>query len=54
MAYFAEAGIKTLGYDPDADRVNTLNSGIVPVPGLESWFDFDTTPLISGQMIVAT
>jgi len=54
MAYYAEAGIKCIGVDVDASRVDTLNRGEIPVPGLEAWFDFETEPLISKRLMRAT
>ncbi len=54
MAYYANAGVKAIGFDPDRVRVAQLNSGTIPVPGLDTWFDFDTTPLIAGGLMCAT
>lgn len=54
MAYYADAGVRSVGYDIDAAKVGELNSGVIPIPGLESWFDFDATPLISAGLMSAT
>lgn len=54
MATFADEGIQAIGYDIDADRVETINDGEVPIDTLEHWLGMDPEPLISENVMQAT
>jgi UDP-N-acetyl-D-mannosaminuronate dehydrogenase len=47
MATFADEGIRAVGYDIDADRVETINDGEIPIDTLEYWLGMDPEPLVS-------
>jgi len=54
MAYFASKGVKCLGMDIDAGKVEKINKGILPIPNIEYWLGFDTKPLVTSGMMRAT
>lgn len=55
MAYYANSGIKCIGYDPDAERVKRINEGDVPVHyDMESWLGFETAALANERLVEAT
>ena len=54
MAYFASKGVKCLGMDIDAGKVDQINNGILPIQNIEYWLGFDTRPLVTSGMIKAT
>ena len=54
MAYFASRGVKCLGTDVDADKVDQVNGGILPIPNIEYWLGFDTKPMVTSGMMQAT
>ena len=54
MAYFASKGVKCLGTDIDAGKVEKINKGILPIPNIEYWLGFDTKPLVTSGMMRAT
>lgn len=54
MAYFANRGVKCIGYDISKGIVDTINKGEIPVPGLGYWLAFDVKPLVRSGMIKAT
>ncbi len=54
MAYFASKGVKCLGTDIDAGKVEKINKGILPIPNIEYWLGFDTKPLVTSGMMPAT
>ena len=41
MAFFSKNKIKCVGYDIDKKKVNTINSGKLPIKELKDWFGFD-------------
>jgi len=54
MATFADEGIRAVGYDIDADRVETINDGEIPIDTLEYWLGMDPEPLVSENVMHAT
>jgi nucleotide sugar dehydrogenase len=54
MANFANNGFACRGYDIDADLVDTINDGEVPIDTLEYWLGFDTEPLVDEGLMRAT
>ncbi len=54
MAYFASQGVKCLGTDVDAGKVDQINNGILPIQNIEYWLGFDTRPLVTSGMMQAT
>jgi len=54
MATFSDVGIRSIGYDVDADRVDTINDGVVPIDTLEHWLGMDPAPLIDEDVMHAT
>ena len=54
MAYFASGGVKCLGTDVDAGKVDQINKGILPIQNIEYWLGFDTKPLVTTGMMKAT
>jgi len=54
MAYFASRGVKCLGTDIDAVKVDQINKGMLPIQNIEYWLGFDTKPLVASGMMKAT
>jgi nucleotide sugar dehydrogenase len=55
MAYFANNGVKCIGYDIDIERVNEINDGDMPISyDMESWLGFGTAPLVEEGLLKAT
>ena len=54
MLHLAASGITCLGYDPDKVRVDHINQGMHPVPGLENWLSIEPKPLLSSGRFRAT
>ncbi len=54
MAHFASRGVKCLGTDIDAGKVDRINKGILPIHNIEYWLGFDTKPLVTSGMMRAT
>lgn len=54
LVYFANEGIKGVGYDVDAQRTNRVKRGEVDIPGLNQWLDVPIKNLITHQLIDAT
>lgn len=54
MAHFANRGVRCLGTDVDADKVNKINKGMLPIQNIEYWLGFDTRPLVTSGMMKAT
>ena len=54
MAHFANRGVRCLGTDVDADKVDKINKGILPIKNIEYWLGFDTRPLVTTGMMRAT
>ena len=54
MAYFANKGVKCIGYDINKEIVDKINKGEIPVPGLGYWLAFDVKPLVDSKMMRST
>ncbi len=54
MAHFASKGVRCLGTDIDAGKVDRINEGILPIHNIEYWLGFDTKPLVASGMMRAT
>jgi len=54
MVYFSKKNIKCVGYDIDKNKVKKINSGIIPLADLESWFGFDIKNLVKKGYLKAT
>jgi len=54
MAYFASKGVKCLGMDVDAEKVDEINKGNLPIQNIEYWLGFDTKPLVKLGLMKAT
>ncbi len=52
--YYAKKNIKCLLIDIDQKKVNDINSGILPIPELKSWFGFNIKNLTQKKLIEAT
>lgn len=55
IAYYGNEGVQCIGFDPDRNRVERINSGKVPVHyDMESWLGFRTNPLVEDGLVKAT
>jgi len=54
MAHFASRGVRCLGTDIDAGKVDQINQGILPIRNIDYWLGFDTRPLVASGMMKAT
>ena len=54
MVYFSKKKIKCVGYDIDKNKIKKINSGILPLPDLRSWFGFDIKQLVKQNYLSAT
>lgn len=54
LAYFAEKGVRCVGFDIDKEKVDIINQGICPIEGLEHWLGFDVAPLVKSGLMHAT
>ncbi len=54
MVYFAEKGVKCLGYDIDNKKVELINKGILTIPELKNWFNIDIKKLSKKSLVKAT
>ena len=54
MAYFASKGVRCLGMDVDAEKVDEINRGNLPIQNIEYWLGFDTKPLVKLGLMKAT
>jgi len=54
MLHFANEGVECVAYDPNSARVELVNSGEHPVPGLTGWLDIDPLPLLKNGTFAAT
>lgn len=54
MLHLAAEGVVCLGYDPDHQKVEQINSGGHPVPGLNEWIKIDPLPLLAEHRIRTT
>ena len=49
MAFFSKKKIKCVGFDIDKKKVNTINSGKLPIKELKSWFGFDIKKVVKKE-----
>lgn len=54
MAYFAKAGVVSLGTDVREDTVRDVNRGKATIPNLDYWLGFDTVSLAEEKIMQAT
>lgn len=54
MAHFASKGVKCLGVDVAAEKVEQINKGELPIQNIEYWLGFDTKPLVKSGLMKAT
>jgi nucleotide sugar dehydrogenase len=54
MANYAVNGVRCIGTDISRDRVETINSGTLPVSNMQYWLGFDIGPLVRAGLIRAT
>ncbi|PSP82177.1 hypothetical protein BRC83_10245 [Halobacteriales archaeon QS_1_68_17] len=54
MANFANRGVRAVGYDIDAELVDRINDGEIPIDNLEYWLGFETGPLVEDGLMHAT
>ncbi len=54
MVYFAKKKVKCVGYDINKDKINKINSGVLPLADLENWFGFDIKKLVKSNFLKAT
>ena len=54
MVYFAEKGVRCLGYDIDDKKVKSINKGVLTIPELKNWFNIDIRKLSKNSYLKAT
>ncbi len=54
MVYFAKKKIKCVGYDINKEKIKKINSGVLPLADLRSWFGFDIKGLVKQKYLKAT
>ena len=54
MVYFAKKKIKCVGYDISKEKIKKINSGVLPLTDLKSWFGFDIKGLVKQKYLTAT
>ena len=54
MIHLASEGIRCIGMDIDPARINAVNAGLCPVPGLKEWLEMDPVPFVNSGMIKGT
>src|SRR5262249_58530879 len=54
MLHLAAEGVICCGYDPDPQKVELINQGGHPVPGLNDWINIDPSPLLANKRMRAT
>ena len=54
MVYFSKKKIQCVGYDVNKKKIKKINSGIIPLPDLKSWFGFDIKGLVKQNYLKAT
>ncbi len=54
MVYFSKKKIKCVGYDIDKEKIMKINSGVLPLADLKSWFGFDIKGLVKKNYLKAT
>ena len=51
---FFKKKIKCVGFDIDKDKIKKINSGVLPLSDLKSWFGFDIKGLVKQNYLKAT
>ena len=54
MVYFSKKKIKCVGFDINKEKIRKINSGVLPLPDLKSWFGFDIKSLVNQNYLKAT
>ncbi len=54
MAHYAACDVATVGVDTNTDRVQSVNSGEIYIPGLKYWLGFEIAPLVKQALMRAT
>ena len=54
MVYFSKKKIKCVGFDINKEKIKKINSGVLPLPDLNSWFGFDIKSLVNQNYLKAT
>ena len=54
MVYFSKKKIRCVGYDVNKEKIKKINSGVIPLPDLKSWFGFDIKGLVKQNYLKAT
>ena len=54
MVYFAKKKIKCVGYDINKEKIKKINSGVLPLTDLKSWFGFEIKGLVKQKYLTAT
>ena len=54
MVYFSKKNIKCVGFDINKEKVNKINSGIIPLKDLEKWFGFNIKKMVKQNYLKAT
>lgn len=54
MAHYAAQDVVTIGVDTNPDRVHSVNSGEIYIPGLRYWLGFEIEPLVKQGLMRAT
>ena len=54
MVYFSKENINCIGYDIDKEKIRKINSGILPLKDLKTWFGFDIKKLVKQNYLKAT
>ena len=54
MAFFSKKRVKCVGFDIDKSKVDTINSGKLPIKELKDWFGFDIKNSVKNKYLQAT
>ncbi len=54
MVYFSKENINCIGYDIDKEKIRKINSGVLPLKDLKTWFGFDIKKLVKQNYLKAT
>ncbi len=54
MVYFSKKKIKCVGFDINKEKIKKINSGVLPLADLRSWFGFDIKNLVKSNYLKAT
>lgn len=54
MVYFAKKGVNCIGYDISEEKIQLINRGILPIPDLKKWFNFNIKSLVKRNKIFCT